>query len=396
MMRGHRQRTRTRPRAKAAIAVVAALAVGATGCGADDGPDDAQAPDTGTDAPADPPADEPGDGGEGAAAPGQGSVEVAGPVVEELDSPWGLVKLPDGDLLVGSRDEATILRVDTAEGTAEEVASVPDVAADGEGGLLGLALSPDEEWLYAYHTAPGDNRIIRMPLEDGTPGEPEVVFDGIPRDATIHHGGGLAFGPDDMLYAATGDANEPDLAQDPDSLAGKILRLTPEGEPAPDNPEEDSPVWSSGHRNVQGMAWDDEGRMWATEFGASDVDELNLIEAGENYGWPMFEGSGGADEGYVDPEVEWPVAEASPSGLAFHNGALWMAALRGERLWRIPLDATGTVGEPEAFLQGEYGRLRNVLAVPDTEDELLLVTNETDTRGTPEAGDDRILRLRVE
>jgi glucose/arabinose dehydrogenase len=385
-----------RPLVPALAAALTALAVLATGCAGDDG---GASPGT-----APPDTESPGAGGDGGAeGPDEGSVEVLETVAEDLPSPWGMVELPDGALLVSSRDEATVLHLDPGSGETTELARVDGVDTAGEGGLLGLAF--DGERLYAYHTTAEDNRIVRMDWTAGTgdPGDgadgpslgsPSTVLDGIPKDPVIHHGGGLAFGPDGMLYAGTGDAGDPPLAQDPDSLGGKILRMTPDGEVPDDNPEPDSLVWSLGHRNVQGLAWDDQDRMWASEFGARDVDELNLIEPGDNYGWPHHEGSGGAADGFTDPTAEWPVDQASPSGLAYADGALWMAALRGERLWRIPVDETGTIGEPEAFFEGEYGRLRNVLTVGP--DELLLATNETDTRGTPEPGDDRILRLRVE
>jgi len=171
------------------------------------------------------------------------------------------------------------------------------------------------------------------------------VLDGIPM-SDFHNGGRVAFGPDGMLYVTTGDATERGNATDPDSLGGKILRVTPEGEPAPGNPTEGSPVWTSGHRNVQGIAWDDEDRLWASEFGQDTWDELNVIEPGNDYGWPDVEGR--ADkQGVVDPQVQWSPEDASPSGVAFANGAVWMAGLRGARLWRIEVSG-GTVGVPRA------------------------------------------------
>lgn len=388
------------PVRSALVAALAALAVLAAGC-AGDGGEDGGGDATGGTAPPESPSPDGGtdgeDGTDGTDGP-PGSPEVVETVAEELPSPWGLVQLPGGALLVGSRDEATVLHVDPSSGERTELIRLSGVDTGGEGGLLGLAW--DGDGLYAYHTSAEDNRIVRMDFTEGSGegdvpslGSPATVLDGIPKDPVIHHGGALAFGPDRMLYAGTGDANDPELAQDPDSLGGKILRMTPDGQVPEDNPEPDSLVWSLGHRNVQGLAWDEQRRLWASEFGARDVDELNLVEPGANYGWPHHEGAGGEADGYRDPEAEWPVADASPSGLAYADGALWMAALRGERLWRVPVGEEGTSGEPEAFFEGEYGRLRNVRAVGP--DELLLVTNETDTRGTPEAEDDRILRLRI-
>ncbi|MEU1231212.1 PQQ-dependent sugar dehydrogenase [Streptomyces sp. NPDC005828] len=321
-----------------------------------------------------------------------GRVSVAGTLTEGLKSPWGLAELPGGDLLVSSRDERTITRVDGRTGAKTLLGTVPGVVPGGEGGLLGLAVR--DGWVYAYMTTASDNRIVRMRYGGGKGdrlGPPEPVLTGIPK-GFVHNGGRIAFGPDGMLYAGTGETGRTGLAQDRSSLGGKILRMTPEGRPAPGNPFPGSVVYSYGHRNVQGLAWDPQGRLWASEFGQDTWDELNLIEPGRNYGWPVVEGRAGR-AGFVDPVAQWPTSEASPSGIAYARGAIWMAALRGERLWRVPLSGAERSGEPEAFLKGEYGRLRTVLAAGG--DRLWLVTSETDTRGTPGPGDDRILRLEV-
>ncbi|MEW1900943.1 PQQ-dependent sugar dehydrogenase [Streptomyces sp. NPDC086147] len=330
-----------------------------------------------------------------AAAPpaAAGRVTVAGTLTEGLESPWGLAELPGGDLLVSSRDERTVTRIDGRTGAKTPLGEVPGVVPAGEGGLLGLAVR--DGWVYAYLTASSDNRIVRMRYGGGAGdrlGPPEPVLTGIPKGFT-HNGGRIAFGPDGMLYAGTGETGDTGLAQDRESLGGKVLRMTPEGKPAPGNPFPGSPVYSYGHRNVQGIAWDADGRLWAAEFGQNTWDELNLVGAGRNYGWPEAEGRAGK-EGFTDPVAQWPTSEASPSGIAYARGAIWMAGLRGERLWRIPLSGAERSGEPEAFLEGEYGRLRTVLATGG--DRLWLVTSETDTRGTPGPGDDRILRLRAE
>ncbi|WP_231626885.1 PQQ-dependent sugar dehydrogenase [Streptomyces apocyni] len=339
------------------------------------------------------------------APPATGSAKVVDTVTEDLESPWGLAPLPDGDLLVSSRDEGTITRVDGDSGRKTELGSVSGVDPGGEGGLMGLALSPSfasDRMVYAYFTTASDNRIARMRYDEERPdgrqlGEPSTVLRGIPKGIN-HNGGRIAFGPDKMLYAGTGETGDPDLAQDKESLGGKILRMTPDGQPAEGNPEADSVVYSYGHRNVQGLAWDKDKRLWASEFGQNTWDELNLIEAGENYGWPEVEGGATGDGGgggeFTDPVVQWKPSEASPSGIAWADGSVWMAGLRGQRLWRVPLDGTEPVAKPQAFLADEYGRLRTVVSAGDG--KLWVVTNETDSRGTPEEGDDRILLVEIE
>lgn len=317
-------------------------------------------------------------------------------VATDLDVPWAVAVLPDGSGLVTLRDEARLVRiapdggVTRIEATGED-GRVPDVRPAGEGGLLGVAVSPTVEQdglVYLYLTARGENRVVRARLDGDRLGAPETVLDGIPAAGT-HNGGRLAFGPDGMLYVTTGDAQTPRDAQDSASLAGKILRVTPDGDPAPGNPFAGSPVWSLGHRNVQGIGWDAAGRLYASEFGQNRLDELNLVEAGGNYGWPLVEGDGGQD-GLIDPLVTWSTDEASPSGLLVTGDAVYLAALRGERLWRVPLE-DGEVGEPEALLSGELGRLRDVVAAPSG-DALWVLTNNT-ARGEPRSGDDRLVRL---
>ncbi|MEV7195211.1 PQQ-dependent sugar dehydrogenase [Streptomyces sp. NPDC093510] len=333
------------------------------------------------------------------APPEKGSAKVTRTLATGLKSPWGLAPLPGGDLLVSSRDEGTITRVDGKTGKKTELGSVPGVSPGGEGGLMGLALSPSyasDHMVYAYFTTESDNRIARMLYDEKKPsgeqlGAPDTVFKGIPK-GMIHNGGRIAFGPDKMLYAGAGETGETDLAQDKKSLGGKILRLTPDGEPAPGNPSGDSAVYSLGHRNVQGLAWDEQKRLWASEFGQDTWDELNEITAGGNYGWPEVEGKE-SKEGFRDPVAQWKTSEASPSGVAYAEGSVWMAGLRGERLWRVPVRGVDGEPEPQAFLKGEHGRLRTVVAAGG--DKLWLVTNETDSRGTPEKGDDKILEVRV-
>ncbi|MGQ4615312.1 PQQ-dependent sugar dehydrogenase [Nocardia sp. R7R-8] len=318
---------------------------------------------------------------------GRPDLDAAEEVAVDLDVPWGLAFLPDGAALVAERDSGRVLRIG-AGGAPEQVYQVPGVAARGEGGLLGLAVAPDyaeSRYVYAYFTAATDNRIVRFRLD----GPPEVLVDGIAK-AGNHNGGRIAFGPDGMLYAGTGDAGQSGRSQDPASRNGKILRVTPDGRPAPGNPYPGSLVYSLGHRNVQGLAWDRDGRLFAAEFGQDRFDEINLIEPGHNYGWPDVEGSGGAARGFTDPLLTWTTAEASPSGIAITGDTLYVAALRGRRLWTVPL-VDGHTGEPRAELRDRYGRLRTVAVAPDG--ALWLTTSNTDGRGEPVSGDDRVLRF---
>ena len=199
----------------------------------------------------------------------------------------------------------------------------------------------------------------------------------------------MAFGPDGLLYVGTGETGNRDNAQDPASLGGKILRLTPDLEPAPGNPF-GTAVYSLGHRNVQGLAFDEQGRLWAAEFGQNTWDELNLISAGGNYGWPVVEGPDETAD-FIAPQRVWPTDQASPSGIAYWQGAIWMAGLRGERLWQIPILDSGTTGEPVAQLVDAVGRLRTAQVAPDG--SLWVTTSNTDGRGDVRDGDDRILRL---
>jgi glucose/arabinose dehydrogenase len=320
-------------------------------------------------------------------APTRRARPEAGELIGGFTSPWGLVALRDGSLLVSERDTRQILRV---SGTAKEpLRTIEEARPAGEGGLLGLAVAPGERQVFAYYTAAEDNRIVAMSFDGRTLGEPRVILDGIPK-ASIHNGGRMVVGPDGNLYVGTGDAGESDLAQDRESLGGKILRITLDGAPAPGNPFGNE-VFSMGHRNVQGLAFDEQDRLWACEFGSQDWDELNLVEEGANYGWPLVEGSG-EGEGLTNPKVVWETGEASPSGLAYWQGELWMAGLRGERLWEIPVRGTDT-GDPVGHFQGDYGRLRTVVVSADGE-SLLLTGSNTDGRGDADDGDDRLLEVR--
>lgn len=322
-----------------------------------------------------------------AAAPVQlGEVEV---IAEGLDAPWAIA-FADETPLISERDTARILELDE-HGESREIAVIDEAAPAGEGGLLGIAVHQD--YLYAYLTTETDNRVHRYELT-GEPGDlelgaAEVLLDGIPA-AHVHNGGRLAFGPDEMLYITTGDASDTTNAQDLDSLGGKILRLTPDGEVPEDNPFDNSPVYSYGHRNAQGIDWSDDGTLYASEFGQDTWDELNVIEPGGNYGWPEVEGIGD-DGNYIDPVQQWEPAEASPSGIEIADGSLFMANLRGERLWEIPLDNLGASSD---HFTGEFGRLRDVVTAVDG--SLWILTSNTDGRGHPSETDDRILRVTLQ
>lgn len=319
-----------------------------------------------------------------APAPTPPAVSVTGTVATGLQTPWGIAFLPDGSALISERDTARILRV--AGGQPTVVGEVDGVRPAGEGGLLGLAYA--EGWVFAYFTGAEDNRVVRMRWDGADLGAAEPVFTGIPK-AGIHNGGRLAIGPDGLLYIATGDAGTRESAQDRASTAGKILRVKLDGTVPAENPWPGSPVFSLGHRNVQGLAFDGRNRLWASEFGQSDVDEVNLIAAGADYGWPQCEGACDTSP-FIDPVVQWsPTSIASPSGLAVVGDYAYVASLRGETLWRIPLDG----GEAIRVDLGDLGRLRTVVRAPDG--ELWLSTSNTDGRGDPRAGDDRVLRLGV-
>ncbi|MDO8145829.1 sorbosone dehydrogenase family protein [Isoptericola sp. 178] len=310
------------------------------------------------------------------------------PVTTRLAAPWSITFV-DGTPLVSERDSGRVLEV-ADDGTTREVGVVAGVDDSGEAGLLGLAVD-DRRRLFVYSTGADGNRIQRYDLR-GDPGAlalgaPVTLVDGIPA-ASFHDGGRLAFGPDGMLYASTGDAGVPELAQDPDSLAGKILRMTADGDAPDDNPSPGSLVYSSGHRNVQGLAWADDGTLFATEFGQSTWDELNVVEPGANYGWPEVEGAAGV-EGFVDPVQQWRPEDASPSGLAQLGGTLFVANLRGEALRAVPVDDPST----SAVVVDDEGRLRDAVVAPDG--SLWVLTNNTDGRGSPGEDDDRILRLEI-
>ncbi|GGZ45178.1 PQQ-dependent sugar dehydrogenase [Streptomyces bluensis] len=300
--------------------------------------------------------------------------------------PWGLSWLPDGSALLTERDSFKIFKL-TQSGTRTQIGTVPNVVTTGgEGGLLGIAVSPNwnnDHFIYLMHSAAADNRIVRMTYDGSSLSGYTVLVTGIAKNR-YHNGGRIKFGPDGYLYATTGDAQNSGLAQDVNSLNGKILRMTTDGRPAPGNPF-GTLVYSLGHRNPQGITWDDQGRLWEAEFGNSRYDELNLIESGKNYGWPVCEGSC-STSGMTSPTRQWAVSEASPSAVVYADGALYLAALRGERLWRVPVSGT-SAGTPVAYYTSQYGRLRTVEKIPGRNALWLSTTNADNNGGEPDGAD---------
>lgn len=345
------------------------------------------------------------------------------PWVQGLEVPWSLVFLPDGRALVSERpgrirlirdgvlQEEPYAVLAAVEGGKGLIGFILELAVGGEGGLMGLALHPDfpeEPYLYAMHTYRGPdgvkNRVIR--LEDrGDHGRfDKVIIENIPGGLN-HNGGRIAFGPDGMLYVTTGETFEAQLAADLNSLGGKILRLTPEGKVPEDNPFPDSPVYSFGHRNPQGLAWDPEtGDLFASEHGPSGEfglrahDEINVIRPGGNYGWPNVVGAPGLKP-YADPLVVWKETAVPPAGMAFYDGDLFVAVLGRGALIRISLAQLGPGYRVERierwFAQAPHetrlGRIRDVVAAPDG--RLYFLTSNRDGRGSPRPGDDKIYRL---
>ncbi|KAA1423680.1 PQQ-dependent sugar dehydrogenase [Mumia zhuanghuii] len=369
------------------VALTAAGVGLATGCTGDDDPDATPTTRPTTEPSASPSATTPSPSPTAPADPT--ALRITGTVAEGLTVPWGIAFLADGSALVTERDTARVLAVGT--GGVRTVGEVPGVDTDsGEGGLMGIVTTPDERTVIACFTSAEDNRIVAMSFDGRRLGRPRVLLDGIPR-AMNHNGGRLVIGPDGLLYASTGDAGVRERAQDVDSVAGKILRMTLDGKAARGNPF-DNRVWSYGHRNVEGLAFDSDGRLWASEFGDQSTDELNLIERGGNYGWPQTEGPTEA-RGIIGPKAWWSTDDASPAGVGIAYGTAYVAALRGQCVWAVPLAGDAARRPRRRLADEDLGRIRNVVPAPDG--TLWVTTSNTDGRGDPRGGDDKILQVTV-
>jgi glucose/arabinose dehydrogenase len=325
---------------------------------------------------------------------GGGGVGKVTTITTDKDIPWGLAFLPNGDGIYTERDAQTVTEL-SPTGAKTTLGKIPGVSGTGgEGGLLGLELSPSfssDHWVYIYHTTSSDNRIIRVKYNTNKSldlGSLQVIFKGIQRNK-FHDGGRLRFGPDGKLYVGVGDAENGKNAPNTKVPNGKVLRLNADGSIPSDNPFHNA-VWSYGHRNVEGLAFDSQGRLWEAELGNNNMDELNLIVKGGNYGWPSCEGTAGSCNGFIAPVRTWPVAQASPSGLAIVNNTLYMAALRGQRLWVMKIQGSKT-STPQAFFSGQFGRLRTVEPSPDG--GLWLTTTSGDKDSTPNNSNDKVLHV---
>ncbi|MEU3510226.1 PQQ-dependent sugar dehydrogenase [Streptomyces longwoodensis] len=318
-------------------------------------------------------------------------------IATDNDIPWGLATLPDGTILYNRRDAQNIIHLNPATGAKTDMGTVPNVqSTDGEGGLTGLAISSNyanDHWLYIMHTSPSDNRIVRIKLTNDKLdlSSEQILLTGILRNK-FHDGGRLRFGPDGKLYASTGDAQNGDNAQNKNSLNGKILRLNVDGTVPSDNPFGNY-VWSYGHRNPQGLAFDSRGRLWEQEFGNGIMDETNLITRGGNYGWPACEGTSGTcgTAGYIAPKHTYPTADGSCSGIAVVHDVLYVACERGTRMYREVISGSDLTNI-QTYFNGTYGRLRTVEPAPDG-GLWLTTSNYGDKDSIPNNSDERIFHV---
>ena len=315
----------------------------------------------------------------------KGGTEV---VAAGLEAPWSIQKA--GEAFYISERAGSVAVYKDGKTERQETELKEELSDLAEAGLLGFLLDSDFEKnrkAFAYYTYEQDgkpvNRIVTLRQEGSIWKETETLLDGIP-GGDFHHGGRIAIGPDDKLYAATGDARKPETAQDLKSLGGKILRMNQDGTIPEDNPFGESYVFSYGHRNPQGLAWDQEGRMYSTEHGESARDELNEIKPGENYGWPVIEGDE-QKEGMQSPLIHSKDDTWAPSGLSWHDGNLYFAALRGEALKKYELKE-----EKLEDADSGKGRIRDILIDGDS---LYFISNNTDGRGDPKTEDDKLYKI---
>ncbi len=337
--------------------------------------------------------------------PEQGAPEntpLSSILAKDLDTPWSIAFLPNKSFLVTERKGDVWLIDPNKNSSSSLIAKIENAREIGEGGLLGITIHPNFEtnnfvYLYYTYTQNGDftlNRVVRMVFKDKKLTDETVIVDKIP-GASNHNGGRIKFGPDGFLYIATGDAQNPSQAQDKNSLGGKILRVTDGGRPADGNPFNNL-VYSYGHRNVQGLSWDSNGNLWATEHGRSGVlsglDELNLIQNGKNYGWPDIEGdekkSGMETARRNSGSTTW-----APSGAVFVGNSLFFGGLRGQSLYEAIIE-NGKVIDVKQHFNTEFGRIRDVVLGPDG--FLYITTSNQDGRGAPKTGDDKIIKVNIE
>lgn len=318
-------------------------------------------------------------------------------LARNLEVPWSLDLLPDGDLIFTERTGYVNHYDRDTSKTFRLLFQIDNLSGSGEGGLLGLAVHPEfasNHYVYLYYTYEKGktlyNRVIRVTEKNDALQEEKIIIDGI-TGAGNHNGGRIKFGPDGKLYITTGDSERSELAQNLKSLAGKILRLNDNGTIPADNPFGDSAIYSYGHRNPQGLAWDSAGRLWATEHGANHLDEINLIEAGRNYGWPEIRGDQ-TKVGMLGPVIHSGGDTWAPSGATFIDDELYFVGLRGQSVYSLNTDQTSPrYLISRRYWQEKFGRLRDVILGPDG--FLYILTSNRDGRGDPTEEDDRIIRV---